>query len=520
MNEQQTLMQRILSSQWSFFWAGITFGIAQIIYMLGLWTQETSVGQNTVLTPITVTTDLGNMFRGVEVAFYQLFDLHDFEIYGKSIDGIAAVGGAFIPGIGWPIVGMIVGGFVVAIMERENRAWAYYPTKLLVLAFVGGAIFSYGTRLAGGCTLNHLLGGIPLMNIHSMVTVIFMGLGGGLAFFIMAKLGAASYFKHQETRSYVCGNDAGESLTCRSDKKGSSNPLYWLGLLVVLVFIGVAIYGGLFNPEALQHIKNGETVDFSKSINDRGLFYVILTLGAGIFGGIGLAKSGFGTECALVAWKSANMMKNNDSKFADMGVPRITRTLMRSYLPLIGIFAHWVVMLAFMVIAWIVFDASPGFVGSITYQLTAGNLIGGLLLGLGAVMMIGCEVRSYMRIGMGYLNTMVGFMGFAFGYLPFTLNYEAHKEFFQSTVMVEQHKVYDLIFPSSIAGQQTILVIWWVLLLFGLFWFLKKGAQNTGTNPNDLIRLNTEELQDKIDTEGQNHDGQIGDVNVPMPAKV
>ncbi len=86
MNKQQTLIQRILSSQRSFFLAGITFGIAQIIYMLGLWTQETSAGQNTVLTPITVTTDLGNMFRGVEVALYQLFNLHDFEIYGKSID--------------------------------------------------------------------------------------------------------------------------------------------------------------------------------------------------------------------------------------------------------------------------------------------------------------------------------------------------------------------------------------------------------------------------------------------------
>lgn len=174
-------------------------------------------------------------------------------------------------------------------------------------------------------------------------------------------------------------------------------------------------------PDSLQHTHNGETVAFGKSISDRGVFFVLLTLGAGIIGGIGLAKSGFGTECALVAWKSAGVMKKRDGQFAEIGVPRITRTLMRSYLPLIGIFAHWIVLLAFVVIAWVFFDASPGFVGSITYQLTAGNLIGGLLLGLGAVMMVGCEVRSYMRIGMGYLNTMVGFMGFAIGYLPFTL---------------------------------------------------------------------------------------------------
>jgi len=45
------------------------------------------------------------------------------------------------------------------------------------------------------------------------------------------------------------------------------------------------------------------------------------------------------------------MMAKNDSFYAKLGVPRITRTLMRSYLPLIGLMAHWVVMLAFIVIA-------------------------------------------------------------------------------------------------------------------------------------------------------------------------
>ena len=29
-----------------------------------------------------------------------------------------------------------------------------------------------------------------------------------------------------------------------------------------------------------------------------------------------------------------------------------------------------------------------------------GNLLGGLLLGGGAVLLIGCEIRSYMRVGL------------------------------------------------------------------------------------------------------------------------
>ncbi len=74
--------------------------------------------------------------------------------------------------------------------------------------------------------------------------------------------------------------------------------------------------------------------------------------------------------------------------------------------------AHWVVMLVFIVIGWIIFDVVPGFSGSLKYQLTADNLIGGVLL---------------------------GFMGFAIGYLPFTLFFEQHKEFLSSTLMVETY---------------------------------------------------------------------------------
>ena len=99
---RETWLQKAMTRQWPFFWAGITFGVAQIIYMVGLWVQKVQTGHTPSLRPITVTTDLGKMFRGMEVTFYQLFNLPDFELHGKAIDGVAAVGGAFIPGVGWP----------------------------------------------------------------------------------------------------------------------------------------------------------------------------------------------------------------------------------------------------------------------------------------------------------------------------------------------------------------------------------------------------------------------------------
>jgi len=288
----------------------------------------------------------------------------------------------------------------------------------------------------------------------------------------------------------------------------------------VLTFVSVAVYGGLFNPESMQHLKHGELVEFSKSVDSKGWAYVIITLVAGIIGGIGLAKSGMGTECALVSWEAGSMMTKNDSFYAKLGVPRITRTLMRSYLPMIGLLAHWVVMLGFIVLAWIIFDVSPGFEGALKYQTTAGNLIGGLLLGFGAVSLIGCEIRSYMRLGMGYLNTLVGFMGFAIGYLPFTLMYEQHKEFLSSSLMIETYKWYQFISPDSIAGQKLILALWWVFLLYGLIRMLKAGAKNTGVSTTSLLHKNTEDVQREIDETGNQQGGNINGVNVPAPAKV
>lgn len=512
----ESLPERILRKQWSFFWAGLIFGVAQIIYMVSLWVGAWGHNKPAISTPITVTTDLGNMFRGMELALVQLFGIADTQLYGMSTDGVAS-GGAFIPGIGWPIVGMMIGGFLVARFERESREWVKYSTRMLWLSFIGGILFSYGTRLAGGCTLNHLLGGLPMMSIHSTVSVLGMALGGAVAFLIMSRARLAGNFKHQETRSYVCSADAGEAALYDPNYRPRRRPIYWVSLAFVVIFFGVAIWGGLFNPEALQHLKKGQMVAFAKSIDASGWLFVTGTLLAGVIGGFAMAKSGFGTECAIVAAETAQSMTRNDSLYARMGVPRITRTLMRGYLPMIGVAASWVVMLAFLWGAWTFFGIKPGFEGGLKEQLTAGSLIGGVLLGAGAVLLIGCEIRSYMRIGLGYLNTWVGFMGFAVGYLPFTLFYEEHIAFQKATLVTETYKWYQLAFPNSIAAQQMMLFAWLVLIAVGLVYLIRLGVRNTGVSRSALLHKSTEELQVNIDDLAAQGGGRIGIVTAPMP---
>ena len=514
--QPESLTSRFLSKQWSFFWAGIGFGIAQIIYMVVLWAGSWDKGKDAVSKPITVTTDLGKMFRAMELQITQWLGATDLQIYGAGLDGAASTGGAFLPGVGWPIIGMMIGGFLVAKMERESRTWVKYSTRMLWVSFLGGILFSYGTRLAGGCTLNHLLGGLPMMNIHSTVTVVMMAIGGALAFLFMGKLKLADNFKHQETRSYVANADAGEQSLYDPNYRPTRRPIFWASLIFLVLFFGIAIYGGIFSPENLQHLKNDGLIAFGKSVDAEGWFYVLGTLGAGIIGGFAMAKSGFGTECALVSAEVAESMTKKDSIYARMGVPKITRTLMRGYLPMIGVMAHWVVMLGFMVLAWILFDIAPGFAGKLKYQLTMGNVIGGLLLGGGAVLLIGCEIRSYMRVGLGYLNTWVGLMGFAVGYLPFTLFYGEHKEFLASTVMLPQYKFYELV-SDNVLVHKAILLGLWVLILVGLVWMVRRGAQNTGAQKNEILFSNTEDLQLGIEVEAGKNDGRIGGVTAPMP---
>jgi hypothetical protein len=514
MSKNKISFKKLITNQWSYVYAGILFAIAQIIYMIGIWLYKSSTGQTPKLMHISVTTDLGRMFRSLEVFINNIFGFYS-ELYGNyGIDAqgnIIPEGGVFTPGIGWPIVGMIVGGYLVTRMEKEYRGWAYYSKKALIVSFIGGAFFSYGTRLAGGCTLTHLMGGIPFMGIRSFGSVIFMAIGGALGFMFMEKMGLANYFKHQETLAYVKNADKGEQATYKPWYNWKKNPVFWAAASFTVIFLIAALYGAISGAEWMQHLTgDGKLKAFGKSIADRNGLFVFMTLLAGIVAGIALSKSGYGTECSLVSLETSEDMTKNDDKYANKGVPKITRTLMRSYAPMIGVVTTWVLMLVFMLIAWGFFGVSPALGNGVKAGLTAGNFLGGLSLGFGAVTLIGCEIRSYMRIGMGYLNTLVGFIGFALGYLPYTLFYDAHKHFLDATVLFGTHadgspglisskrEIYSLITDDP-TMQKVIMFIWMVLLFLFLRYLLKKGSQHIGLKPVSIIHKNTEEIQWEIE---------------------
>ncbi|MBN2894498.1 MAG: YeeE/YedE family protein [Campylobacterales bacterium] len=510
-------MSKFWTKQWSFMWAGLAFGLAQIFYMVGNFFPAWAAGKTPSVEPITVTTDLGKMFRGMEVFLCKTLGISDTQIYGTSVmlangDWIPTAQGAFVPGVGWPIVGMMLGGLLVAIIEREGRGWAKYDWQVLTIAFFGGALFSYGTRLAGGCTLNHLLGGVPMMNIHSMVAVGFMSLGGLAGFFLMGLVDRAKYFKHQETLDYAKESyEKGNYTDCvcyDPDYKPKKDMIRWLGIAFSVIFFGVGIVGGLFNPEMFQYAKDAahldQLKDFGKSIDHKGLAYVLLTLAAGIIGGFGMAKSGFGTECGLLTAEAHHFTTKNDTVMDRFNMPKITKTLFRGMMPLVGISAMWVLVSAFIIVTWGFLNYEHGFTGDIKYALTAGVPIGGFILGMGAVLLIGCEIRSYMRIGLGYTNTMVGFAGFAMGYIPFTLYYKEHMEFFYATdwlgteaaMAAGEAGLYHVpqLFSDNHWVQVGIAIVWFVLLVKLFKWAINKGARALGTTTDVIAHKNTEDV--------------------------
>jgi len=64
---------------------------------------------------------------------------------------------------------------------------------------------------------------------------------------------------------------------------------------------------------------------------------------------------------------------------------------------------------------WPVPDAAPK---PADWGLHIGHLLAAPCLAIGSVFMIGCEIRSYGRVGLGYLTGIVGFIGFYLGYSP------------------------------------------------------------------------------------------------------
>ena len=445
-------MQWLIRNQWPFWLGGVFVGLAEIIfyYHYDMF--------------IVVTTGLAQMFAVTE----------------SKVFGVDWVGRVYQPGVYWFILAAVLGARLVVMGERESRGWVKYDGRMLALAFIGGFLFSFGTRIAAGCTTHHFMGGIPSMSIASWVVLLTGVPFAFLAFKISTSLGLGGYFRHQETRAIAEQNEDDPN-----NKNPGFNRLYnhwksplrWLLNLLLLTSLLLPLYFGL---------KGG----IAGSVDQIGWGEVAWVVVPGLLLGIGIAKTGFGTECSVMAPESVFTGKDF---YRRNGVPDCTYNMFRSMLPLQGFMVAIVMLNLFILGSWLTDTGTiPNAAGE--QGLYWGHILGGPLLGMGAVFMIGCEVRTYARLGLGYSTALAALPGFYFGYLPYTLN----KEKIDSIVFSEGLTDYITLpeFASATFGwsEQGWAIIYSLFLLSILIFSFATARRFLNISFKKLFVSNTDEL--------------------------
>lgn len=447
------LFNKLWGQQWPFWLGGVFVGLAEILFYYRY-----------------------DMFIVVTTGFAQMFAVSE-----KYVFGIDWVGRLYEPGIHWVIIGAVVGARLVAVAEKESRAWVYYHWRMLALSFVGGILFSFGTRIAGGCTTHHFIGGIPSMSIASWVVLLTGIPFAFLAFQISLWAGMGGYFRHQETRTMAerYHQDAEQPQPgYRPQYVAARDPLRIVLTLFLLLFLLLPLYFAIFTP-AIQGA--------GSHIGWREVGWLLLT---GLLLGFGIAKCGFGTECSVMAPES---IFTQDSFYRRRGVPLATYVMFRSMLPLQGFMVAIVMFNLFIIGRWLLgYGNIPNASGE--QGLYWGHILGGPLLAMGAVFMIGCEVRTYARLGLGYATALVALPGFYIGYLPYTLFYE------KIDAVVFSDGLTDFI---TLAEWATVTIGWnergWAvvysLLLIGVLIFsFEQGRRFLKVPLTKLLRSHTDEL--------------------------
>ncbi len=479
-----------LRKQWPFWVSGVFVGIAEIMNYIVLHK------------PIGLTTGLVEMTAAFE------------QTVAPGTDWWSR---AYDPNVHWIIIGVVIGAWLVTRAEGESRGWVKYPVKELMLAFVGGFVFSFGTRLAHGCTTHHFLGGLSSMSTASLLYLVAILPAGFFTFYLMTKMGIGHVFKGQENRStskYGAKNGgkmALDGLACEASK--NYNPKRdWLRISILIfmfAFFGNAIVGSF-----IYGTEDG-LFGWNYAISVIGWGMMLWFLLIGIVAGVGMAKTGFGTECAFMTPEISMGVERKENFFEKVWrIPGSTRFMFRSMSPFTAIFIEILLLWVAIMIGWQFFDIKLPLGMNPTWVL----LLGAVCQGFGSVAMIGCEIRTYMRLGMGYMTAIAAFPGFLLGYLPYTLYQDFWEDLARDTTISRIKHVPDLFghdpMIQAIAG-----LAYGLLVAYLLYWSIKRGMRLTGFSFKDLMTTANDDLTIKyfdrlpsdIDDKSNNKDKKVND---------
>ena len=443
----------LLFRQWPFWLGGLLVGVAEILFY----------ARYDMF--IVVTTGMAQMFAVPEELFF-------------GWDGVAQ---AYEPGIHWVVVGAILGARIVAILEKESRAWVRFNPTMLIMAFIGGILFSFGTRLAAGCTTHHFIGGIASMSTASWAVLLTGIPFAFIAMNIVMGIGLGGFYRYQDNIQTAREFSKDSAQPCPGYDPAYlpwRNPVHIILTLFLILFIAIPLYYAIFTDR------------IAGSVSGIGWFNVLWMMGTGFLLGFGIAKSGYGTECAILAPHS-HVFSHEECRRS--GMPMASHAMLRGLLPLQGLMVSIVVFNLYILGAWFFgFGTIPNAAGEA--GLYWGHLLGGPLLSMGAVFMIGCEVRTYARLGLGYGTALAALPGFYVGYLPYT--------FFQDSIndaLLEQGlSPYQTLPQTAVAlfgGGEAVWNVAYSLLMIGILVASFVVSRNyLGVNYKQLFSQNTDQV--------------------------
>ena len=330
------------------------------------------------------------------------------------------------------------------------------------------------------------------MSTASLLYLVAILPAGFFTFYLMAKMGIGHVFKGQENRStseYGAthgGKMALDGLAYEASK--NYNPKRdWLRISILIfmfAFFGNAIVG------SFVYGTNDGLYGWNYAISVIGWGMMLWFLLIGIVAGVGMAKTGFGTECAFMTPEISMGLEHKENFFEKVWkIPGSTRFMFRSMSPFTAIFIEILLLWAAIMIGWQFFDIKLPLGMNPTWVL----LLGAVFQGFGSVAMIGCEIRTYMRLGMGYMTAIAAFPGFLLGYLPYTLYQDFWEDLARDTTISRIKHVPDM-FGHDPMIQAVVSLAYGLLVAWLLYWSIKRGMRLTGFSFKDLMSNSNDDL--------------------------
>lgn len=100
-----------------------------------------------------------------------------FTLYNNRYDEIIADHHIWINQYTLLNIGVVVGSLVAALLASQFKLGKVKNKKHVAIAFLGGVLMGYGSRLTGGCNIGSFFSGIPSFSLHAWIFWIFIALG-------------------------------------------------------------------------------------------------------------------------------------------------------------------------------------------------------------------------------------------------------------------------------------------------------------------------------------------------------